>query len=42
MYKSINGDFHNVDINKMLELKYNPSDLRALHYQISCVTLEND
>ena len=40
MYKSTDGEFHNVDINKMLELKYNPIDLRALHYQISCATLE--
>ena len=24
----------------MLELKYQPNDLRALHYQISCATLE--
>ena len=24
----------------MLELRYKPNDLRALHYQISCATLE--
>ena len=40
MYKSTDGEFHNVNINKMLELKYNPSDLRALHYQISCGNME--
>ena len=40
MYKSTDGEFHNVSINQMLELKYKPIDLRALHYQISCATLE--
>ena len=40
IYKSIDGEFHNVSINQMLELWYKPNDLRALHYQISCATLE--
>ena len=34
------GKFHNVSINQIMELKYQPNDLRALHYQISCATLE--
>ena len=40
IYKSINGEFYNVSINQMLELKYQPNDLRALHYQISWATLK--
>ena len=40
IYKSTDGEFHNVSINQMLELRYNLNDLRALHYQISCATLE--
>ena len=40
IYKSTDGEFHNVSINQMLELGYKPNDLRALHYQISCATLE--
>ena len=40
MFKSTDGKFHDVSINQMLELRYKPNDLRALHYQISCVTLE--
>ena len=40
IYKSTDGEFHNVSINQMLELRYNPNDKRALHYQISRATLE--
>ena len=40
MYKSTNGEFHNVSINQMLELRCKAIDLRALNYQISCATLE--
>ena len=40
IYKSTDGEFHYVSINQMLELRYKPNDLRALHYQISCATLE--
>ena len=40
IYKSTDGESHNVSINQMLELKYKPNDLRGLHYQISCATLE--
>ena len=40
IYKSTYGEFHNISINQMLELRYNPNDLRALHYQISGATLE--
>ena len=44
MFKCLSIDgfkFHDVSINQMLELKYQPNDLRALHYQISCATLIN-
>ena len=40
IYKSTDAEFHNVSINQMLELNYKTNDLRALHYQISCATLE--
>ena len=40
IYKSTYREFHNVSINHMLELRYKPNDLRVLHYQISCATLE--
>ena len=40
MFKSTDGKFHDVSINQMLELEYQSNDLRALHYQISCATLE--
>ena len=40
MFKSTDGEFYNVSINQMLELKYQPNDLGALHYQILCATLE--
>ena len=40
MYKFTDEKFHDVSINQMLELRFKPNDLRALHYQISCATLE--
>ena len=40
MYKYKDWKFHDVSINKMLDLRYKPNDLRALHYRISCATLE--
>ena len=40
IFKSTDGEFHNVSINQMMELRYKPNDIRALHYQISCATLE--
>ena len=40
IYKSINGEFHNVSINQILELKYKMNDLRVLHFQIPCATLK--
>ena len=40
MYKFTDGKFHDVSINRRLELRYKLNDLRALHYQISCATLE--
>ena len=39
IYKSTDGEFHNISINQMLELRYKPNGLRALHYQISCAIL---
>ena len=32
MYKSTYDKFYDVSINQMLELRYKPNDLRALHY----------
>ena len=40
IYKSTDGEFHNVGINQMLELRYKLNDLRSLNYHISCTTLE--
>ena len=40
IFKSTDEKFHDISIVKMLEFRYNPSDLRALHYQILCANIE--
>ena len=40
IFKSTDGKFHDLSIVKMLEFRYNPNDLRALHYQILCANIE--
>ena len=40
IFKSTDGKFHDIIIVKILEFRYNPSDLRALQYQILCSNIE--